>query len=172
MRKAALLLLLLAAATPAGAKTKPPLKRACQLITTNEVSTIMGRKMVRSANDPTGCGWQSGPKAQAGLELYGFKTVKAAEEYLLGGPVADFELCEQPPNQFLPGSGLGNEAWLDSCNSNLAFRLGRVDGELTAYSADVQEGSHKDSARVTAMAHKAVKRLRKLRCPPSFCLGT
>jgi hypothetical protein len=172
VKKAALLLLVLAMATPAGAKSKPPLKRACQLLSTAQVSAVMGRTMVRNANDPTGCGWRGGAQAEAGLQLYGFKTVKAADEYLQGGPVADFELCEQPPNQFLPGSGLGNEAWLDSCNSNLAFRLGRVDGELTAYSADVQEGSHKDSARVTAMARKAVKRLRKLRCPPSFCFGT
>jgi hypothetical protein len=173
VKRTALLLLVLAAVTPAAqARTKPPLKRACQLLSTAQVSAVMGRKMARSANDPTGCGWRSGTQAEVGLQLYGFKTVKAAEEYLQGGPVADFELCQQPPNQFLPGSGLGDEAWLDSCNSNLAFRLGRVTGEVTAYSADVTEGSRKDSARVTALSRKAVKRLRKLRCPPAFCFGT
>jgi hypothetical protein len=172
MRKAALLLLVLAVVAPAQARTKPPLKRACQLITTNEVSTIMGRKMLRSANDPTGCGWQSGPKAQAGLQVYGFKTVKAAKEYLQTGPVRSYELCVDPPNQFLPGSGLGDEAWLDSCNSNVAFRLGRITGEVTEYTADVEEGSHTDSRRATAIARKVVARLHHFRCPPSFCYGT
>ena len=57
MQKLAVLLLPLAMVAPAHAASKPPLKRACQLITTHEVSQIMGRKMVRSANDPTGCGW-------------------------------------------------------------------------------------------------------------------
>src|SRR5919201_885881 len=150
MKKAALLLLALAVATPAQAKTKPPLKRACQLITTHEVSTIMGRKMVRSANDPTGCGWQSGPKAQAGLELYGFKTVTAAKHYL-DSKVQDYELCVNPPDHFLPGSGLGDDAWLDACASNIAFRLGRLTGEVTSYSADVQQGSSKDTHRTAAI---------------------
>ncbi|HEX6458543.1 MAG TPA: hypothetical protein VF032_06470 [Thermoleophilaceae bacterium] len=167
----ALLTVVLALAGTAHAG-KPPLKRACQLVTTHQVSAIMGRTMKRSANDPTGCGWRSGPIDQAGLELYGFKTVKAAKEYLQGGPVADFELCVDPPNQFLPGSGLGDEAWLDSCNSNVAFRLGRVTGEVTESTSDVKEGSHTDAHRATAIARKAVARLRKLRCPPSFCYGT
>jgi hypothetical protein len=171
MKKAALLLLALAVATPAQAKTKPPLKRACQLITTHEVSTIMGRKMVRSANDPTGCGWQSGPKAQAGLELYGFKTVTAAKQYL-DSKVQDYELCVNPPDHFLPGSGLGDDAWLDACASNIAFRLGRLTGEVTSYSADVQQGSSKDTHRTAAITRTVVRRLRKLRCPPSFCYGT
>ena len=47
--------LVLAAATDA---KKPPLKRACQLATNAEVNAVMGRKLSRASNEPTGCGWQ------------------------------------------------------------------------------------------------------------------
>ena len=132
----------------------------------------MGRTLHKAVSDPTGCGWRAGIQADVGLQIYGFKTAADAKEYLHGGPVRSYELCIDPPNQFLPGSGLGNEAWLDSCNSNVAFRLGRMTGEVTTYTADVREGSSTDSHRASAVARRAVKRLRKLRCPPSFCRGT
>jgi hypothetical protein len=166
-----MLLLALAVAVPAQAGAKPPLRRACQLINAREVSAIMGRKMVKSADDPTGCGWQSGPRAQAGLELYGFKTLKATKQYF-DSKVQEYELCVDPPDHFLPGSGLGNDAWVDACTSNIAFRLGRVTGEVTAFSEDVRQGSSKDTHRTAAITRRVVKRLRRLRCPPSFCYGS
>jgi hypothetical protein len=151
--------------------TKPPFKRACQLASTHQVSVIMGRKMVQSANEPTGCGWQSGPKAQAGLEIYGFKTLSATKQYF-EGKVQGYELCVDPPDHFLPHSGLGDDAWLDSCASNIAFRVGRFTGEVTTFSEDVQQGSSADTHRTAALTRTIVKRLRKFRCPPSFCRGT
>jgi hypothetical protein len=106
-----------------------------------------------------------------GFQLYGYATVAAAKEYM-AGVVRGYQLCIDPPNQFLPGSGLGNEAWVDGCGSNVAFRLGRLVGEVTTYSDDVVQGSGADTRRTASIARKAVKRLRKLRCPPSFCRGT
>jgi hypothetical protein len=95
--------LVLAAATDA---KKPPLKRACQLATNAEVNATMGRKLNRTSNEPTGCGWQGGPKAQAGLTIYGFKTVAIAKQYL-AGKVKGYEFCIDAPDHFLPHSGLG-----------------------------------------------------------------
>src|SRR5437764_15428619 len=97
--RAAVLVLvgLLAASGSADAKKKPPLKGACQLVTTAQVDAIMGRKMVRTANAPTGCGWQAGPKAQASIELYGFATVKATKQYF-DGKVRGYELCVDQPD--------------------------------------------------------------------------
>ena len=158
--------------TAADAKKKPLYKSGCQLVTTPEVSAIMGRRMHRLVSDPGGCGWRGGPQVQAGIEVNGFKTAAAAKEYLHGGPVRSYELCIDPPNQYLPGSGLGNEAWLDSCNANVALRLGRITIEVVTSTEDVKEGSRADSRRTAAIARKAVKRMRKLRCPPSFCRGT
>ena len=164
--------LLVLAVTGADAKKKPTYRSGCQLVTTPEVSTIMGRRMHRVSDDPGGCGWRGSPQDQAGVEVTGFKTVSAAKEYLQGGPVSSYELCIDPPNKYLPGSGLGNEAWLDSCNSNVALRLGRIVVEVVTSTEDVKEGSTADSRRTAAIARKAVKRMRKLRCPPSFCRGT
>jgi hypothetical protein len=156
----------------ADAKRKPPYRTGCQLVTTPEVSSIMGRRMNRVSNDPGGCGWRGGPKDQAGYSVTGFKTVAAAKEYLQGGPVSSYELCIDPPDKYLPGSGLGNEAWLDSCNANVALRLRTVVIEVVTTTEDVKEGSPADGRRTAAIARKAVKRMRKLRCPPSFCRGT
>ena len=158
--------------TAADAKKKPLYRTACQLVTTPEVSSIMGRKMNRLVSDPGGCGWRGGPQDQAGIEVNGFKTSAAAKEYLHGGPVSSYELCIDPPNRYLPGSRLGNEAWLDSCNSNVALRLGRIVIEVVTSTEDVREGSNADARRTAAIARKAVKRMSKLRCPPSFCRGT
>jgi hypothetical protein len=156
----------------ADAKRKPPLRGACQLVTTAEVTKIMGRKMVKSPGSaPTGCGWRSGPKAEAALQLYGFKTLTATKQYF-DGVVQGYELCIDPPDHFLPGSGLGDDAWRDACASNIVFRVGRLVGEVTTFTDDVVQGSSADTRRTAAIARKAVKRLRKLRCPPSFCRGT
>jgi len=172
MKKAALLLLVLAVATPAEAKTKPPLRHACQLVTPHEVSVIMGTRMTATVDEPTGCRRGGVPRPEVGLELYGFATVAAAKQYL-AGVVSGYEFCVNPPDQFLPGSGLGNEAWVDGCNSNLVFRVARVVGQFTAFTPHgVTEGSSADTHRTAALARKAVRRLRKLRCPPSFCRGT
>jgi hypothetical protein len=163
---------LLAFDGPADAKRKPPLKGACQLVTTSEVTSIMGRKMVKSPGSaPTGCGWRSGPKAEAALQLYGFKTLKATKQYF-DGVVQGYELCIDPPDHFLPGSGLGDDAWRDACASNIVFRVGRLVGEVTTFTDNVEQGSPADTHRTAAIVRKAARRLRKLRCPPSFCRGT
>jgi hypothetical protein len=160
----------IAALTPgAQAAKKPPYKDACRLVTGAEINSIMGRKLKRDVKGPEGCRWASGVQAEVGLQITGFKKLSDAKEYLNDGPVRSYELCIDPPNKFLPHSGLGNEAWLDSCNANVAFRVGHIVGEVTAFSADVTEGSHTDAHRATAIARKAVRRLQKLRCPPSFC---
>ena len=156
-------------ANGAGATTKPPLKRACQLVTTAQVSAIMGITMHRSANDPNGCGWRASRTSYAGLELYGFKRLSDAKDYL-ASEVQDFELCgERPPDQFLPRSGLGDDAWIDACNSNVAFRVGHVTGRVTSTRDGSREGSRADAHRTAAITRKAVAKLRRLRCPPSFC---
>lgn len=99
--------LVLAVATDA---KKPPLKRACQLATNTEVNAIMGRTLQRTSNEPTGCAWQGGPKAQAALTIYGFKTVAIAKQYL-AGKVKGYEFCMDAPDHFLPHSGVGDDAW-------------------------------------------------------------
>lgn len=172
MKKGVLLVLALALATSAQAGAKPPLRHACQLVTPREVSAIMGSKMTATVDTPTGCRWGGVPRPEAGLELEGFGTKTAAKQYL-ASVVSDYELCINPPDQFLPGSGLGNEAWVDGCNSNVVFRVARVVGQFTAFTPNgVKEGSSADTHRTAALARKAVRRLRKLRCPPSFCRGT
>lgn len=157
--------LLLASAT--GAK-KPPLKRACQLATNAEVKAAMGRPMTRTSNEPTGCGWQAGPKAQASLELYGWKKLSDAKEYF-AGKVKGYEFCVDEPDHFLPHSGFGDDAWRDACGSNISFRLGHITGEVTTYTRDgVTEGSPADTRRTAKLTRKIVAHLGKLRCA-SFC---
>lgn len=146
---------------------KPPLKRACQLATTAQVTSAMGRTMRKTADAPTGCGWQAGPNAQAGLEIYGWKKLSDAKQYF-AGKVKGYELCIDQPDHFLPHSGLGDDAWLDACGSNIAFRFGRITGEVTTYTQNVQEGTTADTHRTAGLTRKIVKHLRKLRCA-SFC---
>jgi hypothetical protein len=156
--------LVLAVATDA---KKPPLKRACQLATNAEVNAIMGRTLRRTSNEPTGCAWQGGPKAQAALTIYGFKTVAIAKQYL-AGKVKGYEFCIDAPDHFLPHSGLGDDAWRDACGSNISFRAGRVVGEFTTFTRDVEEGSAADTRRTAGLTRKAVTHLNKLRCT-AFC---
>jgi hypothetical protein len=168
-RRAALVVTVSLFALPVGAEgKKPPLKNACQLATTAQVNAVMGRRLRKTASAPTGCGWQGGPKAQASLEIYGFKTVAVAKQYL-ASKVQGYEFCVDAPDHFLPGSGLGDDAWRDACASNIAFRVGRVVGETTTYTDDVQQGSTADTRRTASLTRKAVTHLRKLSCPPSFC---
>lgn len=150
------------------AKTpKPPMKRACQLATTAQVSSIMGRTMRKAADDPTGCGWRAGPNAEAALEIYGWRKLSDAKQ-VLKDKVRGYELCVDPPDHFLPHSGLGDDAWVDGCASNIAFRLGHVTGEVTTFTQDVQQGSSADTRRTAKLTRKIVAHLRKLRCA-SFC---
>src|SRR4051812_11591114 len=129
-RRAVLVVMVSLFALPVSADgKKPPLKNACQLATTAQVNAVMGRRLRKTASAPTGCGWQGGPKAQAGLEIYGFKTVAVAKQYL-ASKVHGYTFCVTQPEQFLPGSGVGDEAWLDTCASNIAFRVGKVVGEV------------------------------------------
>jgi hypothetical protein len=156
----------LAIAASADAK-KPPLKRACQLVTTAQVSSVMGRGMHKTADAPTGCAWQAGPNAQASLELYGWKKLSDAKQYF-AGKVKGYEFCVDQPDHFLPHSGLGDDAWLDACASNVAFRLGRITGEVTTFTQDVEQGSTGDTRRTSKLTRKIVAHLRKLRCA-AFC---
>jgi hypothetical protein len=50
------------------------------------------------------------------------------------------------------------------CNSNIAFRLGQIVGEVNTYTNDVEEESRADTRRTTSLTRKAVKRLRRYRC--------
>jgi hypothetical protein len=158
--------LVLCTATDAS-KPKPPMKRACQLATTAQVSSIMGRTMHKAADDPTGCAWRAGPNAEAALEIYGWKKLSDAKQVLKDN-VRGYELCVDPPDHFLPHSGLGDDAWVDGCASNITFRLGRITAEVTTFTQDVQQGSSADTRRTAKLTRKIVAHLRKLRCG-SFC---
>lgn len=159
----------LALATASDAK-KPPFTRACQLATNTEVSVAMGRTVHRVTSQRTACGWRGGRHATAFLNVYAYKKLADAKDYL-ASTVRGYELCYLPPDHFLPGSGLGDDAWVENCGSNIAFRVGHVVGEVNTFSDDVDQGSPADTHRTAAIVRRMVAHLHRLRlCVPAFCL--
>jgi hypothetical protein len=171
---AAVSLATLANAAPATAR-KPVLKNACKLVTDAEIKELMGRRPIaKQGGTAEGCVWQTRrmvpgdngrPGEAAGLTLSGFKKLSDAKYFVDG--VARPGGCGEP-DPFLPtrNRDLGDEAYLVGCNSNIAFRLGHIVGEVNTYTNDVKEESRADTRRTTALTRKAVKRLRRYRCGP------
>src|SRR5215471_6129267 len=148
------------ALSPAAHAKNPPLTNACQLATTAEVRAVMhARVHPPTSTDPNLCAWSQGQVAGAGIEVYGYKTVRAAKEHL-DADVRGFDLCgDDSPSHFLPGSRLGDDAWLDGCDSNIAFRWGRFAGMVHTYSQSVDEASPADTRRTANLTRKVVAHL-------------
>jgi hypothetical protein len=162
---------LLVATGTAQARSRPPLRNACQLATTRQVVAIMAQSVhAEPSGDKYFCGWvrrksQRLQAANAGYRLTGYKRVADAKAYF---KFKEGDLCEQEPEPFLPGSRLGNEATL-VCGNNVIFRLGHVVGEVSTSSDDVEETSNQDVRRTAKLARRVVARLRRFSCPRSFC---
>ena len=171
---AALLALLALAASPAAAR-KPLLKNACKLVRNAEIERLMGHAPVRRRGYPQGCVWTTrippgtrddseGPE-EASISLTGFASVRQAKEYVR--LMTDRDYCEFDP--LLPDRRLGDEAYLDSCGSNVMFRLGRVVGDVATFTNGVVEGTRADTRRTVGLTRKAAPRLRRYRCGPPLC---
>lgn len=158
-----------ASATPA----KPVLKNACKLVRNDEIKKLMGRQPVsKRGGTAEGCVWttrrmvpgDNGRTAEeAGVSLTGYKRLADAKDSV--DFVARPGGCGEP-DPFLPARNrdLGDEAFLVGCNSNIAFRLGHVVGEVVTHTNDVKEESSADTRRTTALTRIFVKRLRHYRC--------
>jgi hypothetical protein len=152
---------------------KPVLKNACKLATDREIKKLMGRRPIeKSGKTAEGCGWttrrmipgDNGRNAEAaGVTLTGFKKLADAKYFV--DAAARPGGCGEP-DPFLPTRNheLGDEAFLVGCNSNIAFRLGHIVGDVISYTNDVKEESRADTRRTTSLTRILVKRLRRYRC--------
>jgi hypothetical protein len=154
---------------------KPVLKNGCKLVKEREIKELMGRRPVsKRGGTAEGCVWTTRrmipgdngrPAEEAGVTLSGFKRLADAKYFVDG--VARPGGCGEP-DPFLPTRNheLGDEAYLVGCNSNIAFRLGHIVGEVNTFTNDVKEQSRADTRRTVSLTKIVVKRLRRYRCGP------
>ena len=144
-------------------------------MTDAEIKRLMGHAPVARRGSRSDCIWttkrrtgggETGePAEEASISLNGYANVRQAKQFV--GLLTERGYCEF--DKFLPDPLLGDEAYVESCASNVLFRVGRVVGDVTTFTNAVTQGSLADTRRTAKFTRKAVPRLRRHRCGPPVC---
>jgi hypothetical protein len=175
MLAAAVLVAVLTIGAPAADARKPLLRNVCKLVTDAEIKELMGHRPISRRKALGACVWttrartgsgESGtPAEEASITLLGWKNAREAEKYV--SLRAESGVCEW--DKLLPQRRLGDEAYVETCASNVLFRLGRIVGDVTTFTNNVEQGSSADTRRTAGFVKRAVPRMRRHRCGPPLC---